>query len=286
MQLENIGKWKVFAIESGFFKLDGGAMMGSVPKVLWEKTNPCDKFNRISLSLRCLLVDDGKNVVLIESGIGHENSDKFKEMFAIDHSEYTLSNTLSKNCYSFKDITHVVLTHLHFDHSGGAIYHDESGCSQIAFPNAKYYVSKRNWDIGLNPSPRDRASYLVDNYKLLDEKGVLELFDDNDEILDGISGYAVDGHTVGQQLIKVSNKGSALVFVSDLIPLKSHLKLPWIMGYDLNAALTLKEKKKFLDEACNKNWLLFFYHDPDTIAVRICKDEKYYKIVDEYRREK
>ncbi|MBI44656.1 MAG: MBL fold metallo-hydrolase [Candidatus Marinimicrobia bacterium] len=286
MQLENIGKWKVFAIESGFFKLDGGAMMGSVPKVLWEKTNPPDKLNRINLSLRCLLVDDGENVVLIESGIGQKNSKKFKKIFAIDHSEYTLSNTLSKYGYSFKDITHVILTHLHFDHSGGAIYYDENRCSKIAFPNAKYYVSKKNWDIALNPSPRDSASYLKDNYKLLDESNVLELFNDNDDILNGISGYAVDGHTIGQQLIKVSDKGSTLVFVSDLIPLKSHLKLPWIMGYDLNAALTLKEKKIFLDEASDKNWLLFFYHDPDTIAVKICKDKKYYKIINEYRREK
>jgi len=285
MQLEDIGKWKVFAIDSGFFKLDGGAMMGSVPKVLWQETNPPDSFNRIDLSLRCLLVDDGENVVLIESGIGNKNPDKFKEMFAIDHSEYTLSNTLSKYGYSNKDITHMILTHLHFDHSGGALSYDKSGVLQPTFPNAKYYVSKRNWNIGLSPSPRDQASYLIDNYKLLEDWGLLEVFDDNCEILDGVSGYAVDGHTTGQQLIKVSDQGESIVFVSDLIPLKSHLKLPWIMGYDLNAALTLKEKKLFLDEACDNNWLLFFYHDPYTIAVRIAKDKKYYKVTDEYRRE-
>ena len=285
MKLENIGKWKVFAIESGSFKLDGGAMMGSVPRVLWEKTNPPDSFNRIDLSLRCLLVDDGKNIVLIESGIGDKNPRKFKEMFAIDHSKYTLSNTLSKYGYTNKDITHIILTHLHFDHSGGALCYDKSGFLQPTFPNAKYYVSKKNWDIGVNPSPRDQASYLSDNYKLLKDEDLLELFDDNCEILDGISGYAVDGHTTGQQLIKVSDQGESIVFVSDLIPLKSHLKLPWIMGYDLNAALTLKEKKLFLDKACEKNWLLFFYHDPNTIAVRIAKDKKYYKIIDEYRPE-
>ena len=286
MQLENIGKWKVFAIESGFFKLDGGAMMGSVPKVLWQETNPPDQLNRIDLSLRCLLVDDGENVVLIESGIGDKNPNKFKKMFAIDHSRYTLSNTLSKHGYNNKDITHMVLTHLHFDHSGGALCYNELGVLKPAFPNAKYYVSKRNWDIGLDPSPRDQASYLIENYQLLEDQGLLELFDDNRQILDGISGYSVDGHTTGQQLIKVSDEGKTVVFVSDLIPLKSHLKLPWIMGYDLNAALTLKEKKIFLDEACDKGWLLFFYHDPNTVAVRISKDKKYYKITDEYRREK
>ena len=286
MQLENIGKWKVFAIESGFFKLDGGAMMGSVPKVLWQETNPPDQLNRIDLSLRCLLVDDGEHVVLIESGIGDKNPDKFKKMFAIDHSQYTLSDTLYKYGYTDKDITHMILTHLHFDHSGGALCYDESGALQLTFPNAKYYVSKRNWDIGLNPSSRDQASYLIDNYQLLEDQGLLELFDDNAQILDGISGYAVDGHTTGQQLIKVSDEGQSIVFVSDLIPLKSHLKLPWIMGYDLHAALTLKEKKIFLDQACSEGWLLFFYHDPNTIAVRISKDKKYYKVIDEYRREK
>ena len=284
MQLENIGKFKVFAIESGFFRLDGGAMMGSVPKVLWEKTNTPDSANRIELALRCLLVDDGKNIVLIESGIGEKNSEKFNDMFAINHKEFSLSNTLSKYNYYNKDITHVILTHLHFDHSGGAINKDINGHLSPAFPNAKYYISKRNWEAGINPSPRDRASYLLENYIPLMEKGVVELVDDDSEIIDGISNYMVDGHTIGQQLIKVSDNNKTIVFCSDLIPLKSHLKLPWIMGYDLNASLTLKEKEKFLDIASNKNWLLFFYHDPNTVAVRINKEDKYYKVIDEYRR--
>ena len=284
MKLKNVGKWKVYAVESGYFKLDGGAMMGSVPKVLWDQTNPCDSKNRIELALRCLLVDDGKNIVLIETGIGHKNPQKFIDMFKIDHSKYTLSDTLSKYGYSNKNITHVILTHLHFDHSGGAISIDETGTLTPAFPNAKYYVSKRNWEAGIYPSPRDRASYLKENYLLLKEEGLLNLVDDNAMIIDGICNYMVDGHTTGQQLIKVSDQGETLVFCSDLIPLKSHLKLPWIMGYDLNAALTLKEKKEFLDQASEKDWLLFFYHDPIIIAVKIKKDEKYYKVTDEYAR--
>ena len=284
MKLENIGKWKAFAIESGFFKLDGGAMMGSVPKVLWEKTNPSDSQNRIKLALRCLLLDNGNDVVLIETGIGHKNSEKFVNMFDIDHSEYTLSNTLSKYGYSDKNITHVILTHLHFDHAGGALIFDDNEKLEPAFPNAKYYVSKRNWDAGINPSPRDQASYLKENYLLLKEKGLLNLVDDNSAIINGISNYIVDGHTIGQQLIKVSDNNKTIVFCSDLIPLKSHLSLPWIMGYDLNAALTLKEKIFFLDKAAENNWLLFFYHDPESIAVRIQKSDKYYKIIDEYSR--
>tara|TARA_Y100000590_G_scaffold431081_1_gene545448 strand:+ start:501 stop:1358 length:858 start_codon:yes stop_codon:yes gene_type:complete len=284
MKLNNIGKWNVYALETGFFKLDGGAMMGSVPKVLWNETNPCDSKNRIDLALRCLLVDDGVNVVLIETGIGHKNSQKFIDMFQIDHSKYTLCNTLSKYNYNHKNITHVILTHLHFDHSGGAISKDKEGQLIPSFPNAKYYISKRNWEAGLHPSPRDRASYLKENYILLKEKGLLNLVDDNTEIINGISNYMVDGHTTGQQLIKISDQGQTIVFCSDLIPLKSHLKLPWIMGYDLNAALTLKEKKTFLDKASDEGWLLFFYHDPKIIAVKIKKDEKYYKVIDEYSR--
>ena len=284
MQLENIGKWKVFSLESGFFKLDGGAMMGSVPKVLWEKTNKPDSLNRISLALRCMLVDDGSNVVLIETGIGHKNSDKFIEMFDIDHTNYTLSKALSHHGYSNKDITHVILTHLHFDHSGGALEYGENKKLVSSFPNAQYYVSKSNWNAGKHPSPRDSASYLNENYNLLLDNGKLVLLDDNATIMDGISTYSVNGHTIGQQLIRVFDKNKSIVFCSDLIPLASHIKLPWIMGYDLNASLTLEEKKIFLDKASKENWLLFFYHDPDTVAIRIEQDNKYYKISDEYKR--
>lgn len=281
MQLENIGKWKIFALESGYFKLDGGAMMGSVPKILWEKTNPPDALNMIDLSMRCLLADDGENIILIETGIGHKNSKKFIDMFVINHDINTLSNALSNHGYSEENITHVILTHLHFDHVGGALYYDDAELKPT-FPNAIYYISEKNWEAGLNPSPRDRVSYLDLNYKLLEDRGLLKLVSDNSEILDGISTYTVNGHTTGQQLIKIYNKKKTVVFCSDLIPLKSHLKLPWIMGYDLNAALTLKEKKQFLDQACESNWLLFFYHDPKCVAVRIKKGEKYYEVTDEY----
>ena len=281
MQLENIGKWKIFALESGYFKLDGGAMMGSVPKILWEKTNPPDALNMIDLSMRCLLADDGENIILIETGIGHKNSKKFIDMFVINHDINTLSNALSNHGYSEENITHVILTHLHFDHVGGALYYDDAELKPT-FPNAIYYISEKNWEAGLNPSPRDKASYLDLNYKLLEDRGLLKLVSDNSEILDGISTYTVNGHTTGQQLIKIYNKKKTVVFCSDLIPLKSHLKLPWIMGYDLNAALTLKEKKQFLDQACESNWLLFFYHDPKCVAVRIKKGEKYYEVTDEY----
>ncbi len=281
MKLNNIGNWEIIPLETGTFKLDGGAMMGSVPKVLWEKTNPADEFNRIDLSLRCLLLKKDDKCVLVETGVGDKNAQKFLDMFAVEKEESALSKALSECGLYMENITDVVLTHLHFDHAGGATSIGESGDIIPAFPCATYHISQRNWEAGIAPNPRDRASYLSENYLPLLENGVVNLIEDNGEILDGITAYTVDGHTTGQQLIKIEDSGETLVFCSDLIPLKSHLKLPWIMGYDLHAYKTLLEKTEFLEIAERENWWLYFYHDPKTIAVKICKDEKYYSIIEE-----
>ena len=283
--LNNIGEWKVIVLETGDFRLDGGAMMGSVPKVLWEQTNPADELNRINLSLRCLLLDNGSKRVLIETGMGNKFNDKFKSMFAIKQSSNPLSDTLCEYGYNPESITDVILTHLHFDHSGGALNCNGNEVLVPAFTNAKYHISESNWKLGVAPNPRDRASYLNENYLPLKDAGVLNLIADNSEILSGISSYIVNGHTTGQQLIKVESEGEVLVFCSDLIPLRSHLKLPWIMGYDLNALLSLKEKTKFLQEAVDGDWWLFFYHDPKTIAVKIEKGDKHYNVVKEVFRQ-
>ena len=274
-------KWNIKIIETGLFKLDGGAMMGSVPKILWNKTNPSDELNRIALSMRCLLLDNGNDVVLIETGIGNKNNQKFIDMFCIAQSSFPLKDGLKKHGYDLEDITHVILTHLHFDHAGGATYFD--GIDIIpTFPNAEYIISETNWDSGINPNPKDRASYLIENFEPIEARGQLRLVKDNEQIMDTIEGLAFYGHTTGQQLIKITVDNDSLIFCSDLIPLKSHLKIPWIMGYDLNAMKTLEEKTLFLEEASRKKWLLFFYHDPNTVAVRIEKDKKYYKVIEEY----
>ena len=159
--INRIGKWKVTVVETGTMMLDGGAMMGSVPKVLWEKDNAPDDLNRIQLSMRCLLLDDGENVVLVETGIGNKFTEKFKKMFNIKVDKLGLSNTLSNLGYCHEKITHVILTHLHFDHAGGATVFDENGEIIPSFPNAKYYVSEKNWKAGNNPNPKDKASYLA-----------------------------------------------------------------------------------------------------------------------------
>ena len=274
-------KWNIKIIETGLFKLDGGAMMGSVPKILWNKTNPSDELNRIVLSMRCLLLDNGNDVVLIETGIGNKNNQKFIDMFCIAQSSFPLKDGLKKHGYDLEDITHVILTHLHFDHAGGATYFD--GIDIIpTFPNAEYIISETNWDSGINPNPKDRASYLIENFEPIEARDQLRLVKDNEQIMDTIEGLAFYGHTTGQQLIKITVDNDSLIFCSDLIPLKSHLKIPWIMGYDLNAMKTLEEKTLFLEEASRKKWLLFFYHDPNTVAVRIEKDKKYYKVIEEY----
>ena len=276
-----LDKWKIKVIETGSFKLDGGAMMGSVPKILWQKTNPPDKFNRIKLAMRCLLLDNGKETILIEAGIGNKNNQKFIDMFAIKQSDFPLKDQLNSYGYNLNDITHVILTHLHFDHAGGATFLN-GGKIIPAFPNAEYIISKTNWDAAIRPNPKDKASYLEENFLPIKDSGQLRLVDDNCKIMDSIYGLSFYGHTTGQQLIKIKSKKDTLIFCSDLIPLKSHLKLPWIMGYDLNAMKTLEEKTFFLKEAAKKNWLLFLYHDPLVSSVRIKKGKKYYETVEEH----
>jgi glyoxylase-like metal-dependent hydrolase (beta-lactamase superfamily II) len=282
--LEKIGNWNVCSLETGGFRLDGGAMMGSVPKVLWSKTNPSDEYNRIDLSLRCLLLDNGQDRVLIETGMGSKLSDEMRSMFNVVQTENPLVDALNDVGCSKNDITHVILTHLHFDHSGGATEFNESGDIAPTFPNAQYYISKRNWQAANRPNPRDKASYLTENFECLEKNDQLVLLEDNCKIIHNIATITVDGHTAGQQLIKVESEGSTIIFVADLIPLKSHLKLPWIMGYDLNAQLTLSEKTIFLNDAAKYGWWLWFYHDPETVAVKITRGEKYYDIVDELKR--
>jgi len=230
------------------------------------------------------LLDDGKNRVLVETGMGRKISADFKEMFKVNQKENPLKYTLGRFGYRLEDISHVILTHLHFDHAGGILDVNENGELFPVFSNAKYYISKSNWNSAMNPSPRDSASYLKHNYSILETLNKLILIEDNSIIIDEISTMAVNGHTSGQQLVKVESEEDVMVFCSDLIPLKSHIKLPWIMGYDLNAALTLKEKTNFLNLASNNGWWLWFYHDPNTVAIKIKKGEKYYDIVEEIER--
>jgi len=282
--LNNIGKWKIATFETGNFRLDGGAMMGSVPKVLWEKTNPTDRFNRIQMGLRCLLLDDGVNRVLIDTGLGSKVGQKFKSFFHIEQSENPLKRALNKIGLLPNDITHVIFSHLHFDHAGGATELNEEGQPVPAFPNAEYFITESQWQQANHPNVRDRASFIKEDFLPLQEAGLLQLIPENSLIINGISTYCVHGHTCGQQLVKLQDGEHCLIYCGDLIPLKSHLQLPWIMGYDLNALLTLDEKTQFLSQAADENWWLVFDHDPETSAVKIQEGKKYYDVVDEVLR--
>lgn len=269
-----IANYKIHSIDTGRFRLDGGAMFGVVPYVIWSKTNPPDEKNRIEMALRTLLLDDGSRRILIDTGIGTKFKEKEEKIYGVDHSKLNLDVELEKLGYSREDITDVFLTHLHFDHAGGTTYRKD-GELQLTFPNARYHVDKFHYEWALRPSRRDRASFLPENYAVLEKMGVLNLFDGGkDKLFDNIEFIKVHGHTPHMTLPKIKGKNQNLLYCADLIPTSSHIPLPFIMGYDLNALTTLQEKEIILEEANREDWILFFEHDPNYDAARICKTEK------------
>jgi glyoxylase-like metal-dependent hydrolase (beta-lactamase superfamily II) len=256
-----IGKYKLSIIESGFFGLDGGAMFGIVPKPLWEKSNPADDSNRIRLSTRHLILESESKKIIIDTGMGDKWDDKLKSIYAVDE-KISMSSALASIGLKAEDITDVILTHLHFDHTGGSTILID-GKLQPAFPNAKYYVQKQNYDWGIKPSDRDKGSYLSENFLPLFEESILNFINGNSKFDDEIEFIVVNGHTFGQQMVKISDGISTFLFCADLIPTNSHIPLPYIMGYDLQTLVTLQEKKKYLKLAVDENWKLFFGHDPE-----------------------
>jgi len=272
-----IGEYELFVLTSGDLLLDGGAMHGVVPKTLWEKTSPADEKNRIKLVTRHLLLVSDTKKILIDTGSGVNWDEKFIKIFNIDYSRYSLFTELKKLNINTDEITDVIITHLHFDHIGGAVIF-ENGKPIPAFSNATYHVQKKQYEWGLNPSERDRASYFKERYVTLNNEGVLKQYDGNFDFDDNISFLEVNGHTPSQQLIKITDSSSTLLYCADLIPLASHIKLPYIMGYDLLPLVTLSEKKKLLKQATDENWHLFFEHDPYLAAATIKLGERGYEL--------
>jgi len=269
-----IGKYTVHSILSGGFKLDGGAMFGIIPKPLWSKSNPADQLNRISLVTRnLLLVSDTRNI-LIDTGMGDKWNDKAKEIYEIDFSNCTLERSLRSLSIEPSDITDVLLTHLHFDHTGGSTKW-ENGKLVPSFPNAKYFVAKKNYEWGIHATDRDKGSYLTENFQPLFENGVLHFFTENENLFDDeIELINVNGHTIGQNLFKIFDTDNTLLYCGDLFPTSSHIPLPYIMGYDLQPLISLSEKKKLLTVAIEENWKFVFEHDPFFAAAEISKNEK------------
>ena len=276
-----IGKYELSIINSGYFKLDGGAMFGIIPKALWEKSNQADQENRIRLSTRNLLLRSSNKNILIDTGMGNKWDLKSQNIYSIDQSEFILANELSKVKLTPSDITDVILTHLHFDHSGGSTK-IENGRIIPVFENAKYYIQKKNYEWAVSPSERDRGSYIKDNFLPLYNAGVLNFIDGEKNFDDEIELIPVMGHTFHQQLVKISDSSSSILYCGDLVPTSSHIPLPYIMGYDLQPLISVREKKKLLSLAAEENWKLFFEHDPIYVLATIKITEKGFQFGERY----
>ncbi len=276
-----IGKYNLKIFNTGYFGLDGGAMFGIVPKPLWQKTNPADEANRIKLATRNLLLETEGRKILIDTGMGNKWDEKSQKIYDVDQSKFSVEKTLEKNNIKAEDITDVILTHLHFDHTGGSTKL-ENGKLVPAFPNAKYYVQKENWDWANNPSDRDKGSYIEDNFVPLAEAGVINFINGEKNFDDEIEFLIVNGHTFAQQLIKISDSSNTFLYCCDLLPTTSHIPIPYVMGYDLQPLVTVKEKIEILKKALDENWKLIFEHDPITAYATLEDTDKGIRIKDKY----
>ncbi len=264
-----LGTFQVNAVETGRFRLDGGAMFGVVPKVLWEKTNPADEKNRITMALRSLLIRGEGRTILVDCGAGTKWSDKLIDIYAIDHSQYDIDTSLAALGIHRDQVTDVVLTHLHFDHVGGATRYNEQREVVLSFPNATYYVQEENLSHAHAPSEKDRASFIDSTIAPLQQSGRIKSLKGDSEIVPGVKILVNHGHTPGQNLVTVTGDNKTVLFCGDTIPTASHIPVPYVMGFDLYPMTTIQEKKKLLQKAVEEDWILCFAHDPVTAACTV-----------------
>lgn len=265
---------KLHIIETGYFKLDGGAMFGVVPKTLWSRTNPADNMNRIDLAARSLLIEDGNRLILIDAGMGNKQEDRFFRHFGL-YGNDSLDGSIKKAGFDRTDITDVFLTHLHFDHCGGAVRWNENKTAyKLSFPNARYWSNKQHWEWAVNPNEREKASFLSENLIPIQESGQLCFIETPKTSFASDCGLGfgvlfVNGHTEKQMIPHISYRGKTLVFMADLLPTAGHLPLPYIMGYDVRPLQTLEEKKRFLFRAADENFVLFMQHDANNPLITV-----------------
>ncbi len=265
-----IADYEICPVPTGLFGLDGGAMFGTVPKVLWQKTNPADEHNRIQMEARALLLKSPTRNILIDTGngsdfvakYGEKLGNKFAEIYAVDQSGPSLMSSIKKHGLTPDDITDVILTHLHFDHAGGATT-EKNGKIVATFPKAQYHLQKKNLETAQNANLREKSSYYPANYQtLIDAKQLVLIDGDQQNYLPGISLRVSNGHTVGHQVVIIEDDQTALFYCGDVVPTSSHVRSAWVMGYDLNPLLLIEEKQKLLEKAQNKKTYLYFEHDP------------------------
>jgi glyoxylase-like metal-dependent hydrolase (beta-lactamase superfamily II) len=265
---------KLHIIETGYFKLDGGAMFGVVPKALWSRTNPADNSNRIELAARSLLIEDGNRLILIDTGMGNKQDDRFFQHFGL-YGNDSLDHSIKEAGFSRADITDVFLTHLHFDHCGGAVrWNEKKTTYELSFPNAHYWSNKQHWEWAVNPNEREKASFLTENLLPIQESGQLNFIETPETSFASDCGLGfgvlfVNGHTEKQMIPHISCRGKTLVFMADLLPTAGHLPLPYIMGYDVRPLQTLEEKKRFLNRAADENFVLFMQHDANNPLITV-----------------
>jgi len=252
---------KLYPIETGNLMLDGGAMFGVVPKVVWNKVYPADENNLANWSMRCLLVEDEDRLILIDNGIGAKQDEKFLRHYYLNGDD-TLEKSLAKHGFTPDDVTDMILTHLHFDHCGGSIkYNEDKSGYELAFRNATYWTSRQQYEWAVQPNRRESASFLKENIIPIEESGHLKLIEAEGEILPNIRVEIYNGHTEGQVIPFINYNGKTVVFMADLLPSVAHIPLPWIMAYDTRPLITLEEKKTFFKEAVENDYILFFEHD-------------------------
>lgn len=267
---------KLHVINTGNFKLDGGAMFGVVPKSLWSRTNPADENNMCTWSMRCLLIEDGNRLILVDNGIGDKQDAKFFAHYYL-HGNDTLESSLKKVGFATGNITDMFLTHLHFDHCGGSIkYNTNKNGFETVFSNAVYWSNAEHWEWATKPNVREKASFLNENILPIHQSGQLKFIEgeNSKQLGENISFAYMRGHTDAMMLPQINYKGKTVVFVTDLIPSASHIPLPYVMGYDTRPLLTLSEKEKFLNRAADEEFILFFEHDSVNECCTVQKTEK------------
>ena len=252
---------KLIPIETGNLKLDGGAMFGVVPKVLWQKLYPADENNLCNWAMRCLLVVDGDRRILIDNGIGNKQDENWLKHYYLN-GDATLEISLAEAGYKPEDITDMVITHMHFDHCGGSVnYNADKSGFELAFPNATYWTSKQQFDWATNPNRREEASFLKENILPIQESGKLKLIEEEGEYIPNITFKLYNGHTEGQVIPHINYNGKTIAFMADLMPSSAHIPMPWIMAYDTRPLETLEDKERFYAEALENDIVLFLEHD-------------------------